>query len=117
MFKGDVVGLKRQGEQILYRVDKVENDKIILKGLYCRTTVVINRESEELEVINEQDTINFANNAIKANESKIKEILKERNNKLPIDKNFMKPKLLHLDADKNYLAICMKFYEVMDIEA
>ncbi len=117
MFKGDIVSLERQGQQLLYKVEKIDGDKVVLKGLFHRTSIVISREDSNLKVVNESDTKNFADNAVKANESKIKEILKERNNRLPKNKSFMKPKLLHIDADENYLAICMKFYEVMGIEA
>ncbi len=117
MLKGDIVRLDRHGQQLLYKVVDIDNEKVLLKGLLNRTSLVLSREDTKLEVISESDTANFAQNAIKANEAKIKEILKERNNNLPKNKSFMKPKLLHIDADENYLAICMKFYEVMGIEA
>ncbi len=117
MFKGDIVSLERQGQQLLYKVEKIDGDKVVLKGLFHRTSIVRSREDSKLKVVSESDTKNFADNAVKANEAKIKEILKERNNRLPKNKSFMKPKLLHIDADENYLAICMKFYEVMGIEA
>ncbi len=117
MLKGDIVSLERQGQQLLYKVEDIDDEKVVLKGLFHRTSIVRSREDTKLKVVSESDTINFAQNAIKANEAKIKEILKDRNNNLPKNKSFMKPKLLHIDADENYLAICMKFYEVMGIEA
>ncbi len=112
---GDIVTLKKYGKSVLYKIDRIDNDKIILKGLFHRTSLIIKETNRELSVVSVGDTKNFADNAIKANEAKIKNILKDRAKNLP--KTFAKPKLLHIDSDANYLEVCLKFYNAVGIDA
>ncbi len=113
---GDIVSINKYGEEVIYKIDEIKDDKILLKGLLHRTTLIVDR-NKELKLVSSSDSREFAEKTIKNNEVKIKRILKDRKKNLKMDKiNYSKPKVLHLDADKNYLEICKKFYEVMDID-
>lgn len=117
MHIGDIVGINKGNSKFLYKIQKIQGDKIVLNGLYHRTSIIKLGKSKTINPVGKEDTEEFARNIIKTNEEKMKQILKEREIRFDENLTYTKPKLLHIDADENYLSICMKFYEIMDIEA
>ncbi len=114
---GDIVSIEKYGVDVLYKIDKIINGMVILKGLFHRTSLVTNLDNNKLSIVGENRTLSFSEEVIKNNEEKIKKILAERITTLPQNVSYKKPKLLHIDADEDYKNICMKFYEVMGIDA
>ncbi len=114
---GDIVSVEKNGVEMLYKVVKIINGLMILKGLFHRTSLVTSVDNTKLSIVTEKRTLSFADEVIKNNEVKIKKILAERLSILPKNISYKKPKLLHIDGDDDYKKICMKFYEVMGIEA
>ncbi len=114
---GDIVSVNRHGNNIFYKIDKIVDGLVFLKGLFHRTSLITSVENSKLSVVRESQTLSFQDEVIKNNEVKIKRILAERVNTLPQNVSYKKPKLLHIDADEDYMKVCLKFYEVMGIEA
>ncbi len=114
---GDIVSLNKHGIDMFYKIDKIVGGMIFLKGLFHRTSLITSAENSKLSIVRESQTLSFQEEVIKNNEEKIKRILAERVNTLPQSLSYKKPKLLHIDADEDYMKVCIKFYEVMGIEA
>lgn len=117
MHIGDIVSVERYGIDVLYKIVKIVNGILVLQGLFHRTSYVTSVDNHNLRIVNKNKASSFSEEVIRNNEDKIKKILAERANYLPQNVSFKKPKLLHFDADEDYKNICMKFYEVMGIDA
>ncbi len=114
---GDIVSMKKHGIDMFYKIDKMVNGMLFLKGLFHRTSLITSAENSKLSIVRESQALSFQDEVIKNNQDKIKKILAERVSMLPQKVSFKKPKLLHIDSDEDYMKVCVKFYEVMGIEA
>lgn len=122
MFIGDIVRLEYDSDssinnKFLYRVKKIQGERVYLTGLYHRASIIKLSKSKSFNAVPKEDVEAFARKVIKTNEEKMKQILIDRDKRLDKNVSYTKPKVLHLDADESYLSICMKFYETMDINA
>lgn len=114
--KGDIVGRKSYGLDILFKVDKIfafQNKKMcILKGITER--IEVDSEISDLQIIDRKEKVEI--------EKKIEDIINER-----IEKNrYVKEdrgikqiygKILHLDGDKNYSIKSDKYYRRLGLNA
>lgn len=101
---GDLVTRNSYNNDVIFKIIDIDNDIAILEGVNIRLSA--DSKLDDLK-----------------KESKIKnddeEILDRfESNKLNRDEYFYLPgKILHIDADSDYLKRCMKFYEKINIKA
>lgn len=95
MFKvGDFVTRKKYGNDIVFKIDKIENNIIYLKGIDVR----LYASSDINDLV------------ITTNIKKKEKQLKTRN--LDLNEYFYIPGvILHLDSDKDYLKDCIEYYK------
>lgn len=114
--KGDIVGRKSYGLDILFKVDKFfvfQNKKMcILKGITER--IEVDSEISDLEIIDKKEKDEI--------EKKLDEIINERiQRNLDIKENRgtkeIYGKVLHLDGDKNYGIRSDKYYRRLGLNA
>ncbi|MBQ4263430.1 MAG: peptidase [Bacilli bacterium] len=100
MFKiGDIVTRKKYGNDILFKIDKIEGKKVFLKGLDIRLYADTLIDDLSLHGI-----------------PKKKEEIKELRN-LETDTFFYIPgSVLHIDADEEYLKKCEEYYKNQKIK-
>lgn len=114
--KGDIVGRKSYGLDILFKVDKIfvsQNKKMcILKGITER--IEVDSELSDLEIIDKKEKTEI--------ESKLDEIMNERilrNQEFGENRGIREVygKILHLDGDKNYGIKSDKYYRRLGLNA
>ena len=95
MFKvGDYVTRKKYNNDILFRIDKIENNKIILSGVDLRLYAECNKDDLVLSSIR-KDAEDYS-------------LIR----KLDDSNYFYLPGIiLHIDSDKNYLEKCLNYYK------
>lgn len=100
MFKiGDIVTRKKYGNDIIFRIDKIENNIIYLKGLDIRLYADCNEDDLILATI-----------------PKKKEIINNART-LKIEEFFYIPgTILHIDSDSEYLEKCIQYYKKQKIK-
>lgn len=99
---GDLVTRKSYKHDILFKIIKIEEDIVYLKGVDVRLLADAPITDVEIHEENIRDDFNVAIN----------------NNKLDRDGYFYLPgKVLHLDGDGEYLDRCLKFYKENKIYA
>lgn len=97
---GDYVTRKSHNHDIVFKVIKITDDNVYLKGAYVRLYADCN--ILDLKIINEYD-----------DDFKVK--MNPLNNR---DAYFYLPgKILHIDGDSDYLEKCLKFYKEMGVYA
>lgn len=101
MFKiGDIVTRKKYGNDIIFKIDKIEGNKVYLKGLELRLYADSNVDDIVLCTIPKKKESN--------------EILRE----LKTEEFFYLPgTILHIDSDKEYLDKCLEYYKKQKIKA
>ena len=100
MFKiGDLVTRKKYGNDIIFKIDKIENNVIYLKGLDVR-----------LYADTKEDDL------ILATIPKKKEIINPVRTLKTDDYFYIPGTILHLDGDNEYLEKCMSFYKEQKIK-
>ena len=97
MFKiGDIVTRKKYGNDIIFKIVKIENNKAILRGIEVRLYADSSLDDLVLSGIRQEED----------------EDLEIRIDKKKEDKYFYIPGLvLHLDSDKDYLKKCEEYYK------
>lgn len=117
MMVDDIVTRKSYGNDIFFRVvDKNHNNIYKLNGLDYRIRVTAPKD----DLINiKKDTLLKFNAKFKENiQLKISNILAQRAKIYDKDKFSIKPgKVLHIDADREYLNICRKYYTKLEVPA
>ena len=88
---GDYVTRKKYNHDIIFRIIKIENDKVFLHGEMFR--LIADTTLEDLELYS----------------SSLDE--KELDVLIDQDNSMIKGKILHVDGDKTYLEKCMNFYK------
>ncbi|MBO5479326.1 MAG: hypothetical protein J6A04_06555 [Clostridia bacterium] len=123
--KGDIVGRKSYGKDILFVVEKIiyrRNDKpvAILKGLIMR--IEADADLDDLVIIEAKQIENNMRSLENRIEDKIKKCAK---NSKPIfgrrlkqeDRGEENGKILHLDGDKRYSDKSAKYYKKLNLNA
>lgn len=100
MFKvGDLVTRKKYGNDIIFRIDKIENNTIYLKGIDVRLYADTSKDDLQLATI-----------------SKKKEIINKVRTLKTDDFFYIPGSILHIDGDTEYLEKCMNFYKEQKIK-
>lgn len=95
MFKiGDYVTRKKYGNDIIFKIIKIENNKAILSGKDYRLCADSNLDDLVLSTIRKED------------EEEININIKKENNYF-----YIPGTVLHIDADRDYLIKCEKYYK------
>lgn len=112
---GDIVARKSYGGDMLFRV--ADNREIcLLRSIDFRLSAT--SPANDLINIKKDELSKFKQLFNRSVEEKIKNLLQERIAIYGADKFAIKPgKVLHIDADREYLNICKKYYEVLAIPA
>ena len=102
MFKiGSYVTRKKYNNDIVFKIEKIEDDIVILKGVYLRLYADAKYDDLQLVAIN------------KKKESREEVIIR----KLDMNNYFYIPgSILHLDSDKDYLEKCLNYYKKQKIK-
>ena len=96
MFKiGDYVTRKKYGNDIIFKIIKIENNKAILSGKDYRLCADSNLDDLVLSTIRKED------------EEEININIKKENNYF-----YIPGTVLHIDADREYLMKCEKYYNL-----
>jgi len=106
LLTGDLVVLKSDIHKIIYIIEKIENDKIYIKGLNYRIRKIINYQEVVIATAQqikaeEEQTNNYYQN--------ITGIRKRRS------KNYLLGKVLHIDGDDKYLNKCLELYKSIGV--
>lgn len=105
---GDLVTRKSHNNDTVFKIINIENEIAILKGVNIRLIadssisdlVHVDKSLEQDLIKDDRSIINRMNDLINLNR----------------DEYFYLPgKILHIDADKDYLDRCMKFYKEMNV--
>ena len=100
---GDLVTRKSYDNDIVFKIIKIEENNFILKGLFVR--LFADSHKDDLKIYNEKENDDF-----------LPEIDGYRN--LERNEYFYLPgRILHIDADRDYLNKCMSFYKKNRLKA
>ena len=102
---GDFVTRKSYNNDLIFKITKIEKDIYYLEGLNIR--LIADSSKEDLN--------KYDNSDIERDEEFIKRI--EPNNLDRNDYFYLPGKILHIDADEDYLNRCLKYYEKSNIWA
>ncbi|MFV0519290.1 MAG: sporulation peptidase YabG [Lachnospirales bacterium] len=110
---GDIVYATYNGENLRFSINCIDNEICKLHCLDYRLTLKLPKD--ELTTSTLEETEDFARTFKKNSTEIINKILSERIK--DFDNKIEKTKVLHIDGDANYLNLCMKTYENLDIDA
>ena len=100
---GDLVTRKSYDSDIVFKIIKIEENNFILKGLFVR--LFADSPKDDLKIYNDKENDDF-----------LPEIDGYRN--LERNEYFYLPgRILHIDADRDYLNKCMSFYKKNRLKA
>lgn len=109
---GEIVGRKSYGSDIYFKVVNIyEDGRVELVGIKDRLkieTVMTDLENIKSGIVKE-----FKRISMTEADKKIEKILEE--SEIWEEYNVMKGKVLHIDADIEYLAMCKKYYEKLQV--
>ena len=100
---GDFVTRKSYNNDLIFKITKIEKDIYYLEGLNIRLIADSNKE----------DLNRYDNSDVERDEEFIKNI--EPSNLNRDDYFYLPGKILHIDADKDYLNRCLKYYDKSNI--
>ena len=108
MFKvGDIVSRNKYNNDILFEIINIESEICYLKGVSVRLYADSEESDLKLENIDKDDRLD---------DEKVLELL-EFNNLDRSDYFYIPGKILHIDADNDYLKRCLKFYKNANVNA
>lgn len=112
--KGDIVVRKSYGKDLYFVVTEVSEDHIA--SLSCiRFRLSADSPIDDLEKVRKERFLDFKKIFRTAIENKTNDILKDRKEK---GYHFISPgKVLHVDADEDYLNLCMNYYAILSVPA
>ncbi len=115
--KGDIVVRKSYGKDIIFSVKYITDENVaVLSALRYRLRA--DAPLGDLEPFKRDSLINFKKVFSSDVDVKIGEILKARRFNLYQENEFIMPgRVLHIDADENYLQVCMMYYDKLCIPA
>jgi len=105
----DLVSRNSYKNDTLFRITKIEEDLVYLRGVDIR--LYADSPISDLRLENEEEYM-------KNNEDK--EFLDRANDLVELNRNsffYLPGKILHIDGDQNYLSRCLKFYKKMNVSA
>lgn len=103
---GDIVSRNKYNNDCLFKVINIKDNIYYLSGVNIRLLATSNLDDLKIENIeNRADDIDFAS------------IIKENINLDREDFFYLPGKILHIDADEDYLRRCLKFYKKIGLEA
>ena len=104
---GDIVTRKKYGNDIIFKIIDIDNDIYYLKGVNVR--LYADSYLDDLVLYDNKNDIEQENTFL------------ERIYKMPIEDRceyfYLPGKILHIDADKEYLNRCLDYYEKKNIAA
>ena len=104
---GDLVTRKSYNHDMIFKIIDIKDDIVVLKGLNIRLIADA--------LVSDLDLCNGCEDDFKDSNETVLERMMEFTN-LNRDEYFYLPgKILHIDADKDYLDRCMKFYKDMNV--
>lgn len=113
---GHIVGRKSYNCDIYFKIAAItEDNKYTLKGLNHRLTATAD-ENDIIPIMLDK-LLDFKKMFSSDIDKKIQNILSARNKNYNTDKNSLKKpgKVLHIDSDRDYLNLCIKYYKKLEI--
>lgn len=102
--KGDLVTRNSHGNDIIFKIIKIENNISTLKGVNVR--LIVDSDLNDLSKYNNEDI------------EKENVFLKRIDKPLDLDRNdyfYLPGKILHIDSDSDYLSRCLDYYDKYNI--
>lgn len=114
---GDYVVRKSYNKDILFKVVSISDKGIVkLKGVSYR--ILADAPMEDLELAGGMRFTNKENNIMEQIDENVKQILMEQELQSMGAPTLRKTgKVLHIDGDAFYLNLCLKYYEILNVEA
>lgn len=125
---GDVVGRKSYNKDVYFKVVEIrESSKALLKGLEMR--IIADAPLDDLVKLSNQEIREYKKKYIKQTNECLRKIFERRQKSMKmrgISYNLMEDngsffdrpgKVLHIDADENYLEMCLNTYKQLKIKA
>ncbi len=109
---GDIVKCNHCNKDIMFEIIDNKDDIYTLRGLEYR--LVTKKEKKDLKLVRMSEVKDEARKTRSIIVEKVEEILKEREQQIDISNSFS-GKVLHIDSDGNYLELCMKCYEKLNV--
>ena len=107
MFKiGDIVSRYKYNNDCLFKIIDIKENTYYLSGINIR--LCANAFKDDLKI---------ENNYYREDDSNLINSIKENIDQISNDYFFIPGKILHIDADKDYLNRCLKFYKELNINA
>lgn len=104
--KGDMVTRKSYQNDTVFIITDIKDDTVYLKGV--NTRLIADSPMDDLVIIYDKNELDEENEFL----SRIEPEVLERN-----DYFYLPGKILHIDADKEYLNRCLKYYNSLNIWA
>ena len=107
---GDVVTRKSHNNDILFKIIEIDSDIAYLKGLDVRL-VADSLITDLVKVVDKEDDDLYQDDTV---------LTKRAISNLNLDRSeyfYLPGKILHIDADNDYLQRCIKFYSDVKVEA
>lgn len=105
---GDLVTRKSHGNDIIFQIISIDYNSVVLKGVEVRL-LADSSIDDLIKVIDDSDPYRCD-----------RELTEQAMNTLNLDRSeyfYLPGKILHIDADNNYLERCIKFYRDLRVEA
>lgn len=102
-----LVVLKKDPNNIIYKVKKIVNNNIELTGLYYRSK--INVSIDDIEIASSE--------LIELSKNKNDEFLKKLEKNKIRNKKYLLGRILHIDGDEEYLNSCLALYKNIGLKA
>lgn len=105
---GDIVSRNKYNNDTLFKVEKIENDIYYLKGISIRLCA-----DSTLDDLKKEEIVKEDRSAEEEFLSTLEDDKREKEN----DFFYIPGKILHIDADNEYLQRCLRFYKSANITA
>ena len=105
---GDIVTRKSYNNDILFRIIEIDHNNVFLKGVDVRL-IADSSVDDLVKVVDEIDS---------SREDRL--LVQKAKNRLNLDRSeyfYLPGKILHIDADPDYLERCINFYSDLKVEA
>lgn len=105
---GDIVTRKSYHNDIVFKIIEIDGNKVFLKGIDVR--LIADSDMDDLVKVMENTDL--------YKEDRI--LTQKARNQLNLDRSeyfYLPGKILHIDADSDYLKRCIKFYSDLQVEA
>lgn len=110
---GDLVKCRYCNQDLIFEIIDIVDDLYKIRGVEYR--VITEQKKEVLQIVSKVDLKEFVQRSRTLVDSKINELLIDRENNESKNKNG--GKVLHVDSDGKYLELCMQYYEKLGVDA